>query len=156
MAMKTGTVMPKLEGAIEWFNATQAHAEAEAKGHPTLVHFWSVSCEVCRTNMARVAAWREEYAARGLRVVAVHSPRTADDADVEVVREALYPLDITYPCAVDHDGKLSEAFQIGGEELPAYYLFDREGKLVSSAIGGPGVDATALALKSLLADSGAE
>ncbi len=153
MAMKTGAVMPGLGGAIEWFNATQAHAEAEAKGHPTLVHFWSVSCDVCRTNMPRVAAWREEYAARGLRVVAVHSPRTADDADVEVVREALYPLDITYPCAVDHAGKLSEAFQNESEELPAYYLFDREGKLVFSAIGGHGIDEVSLTLESLFAEA---
>ena len=44
MAMRIGTEMPALEGATEWFNGTQAHAEALAKEGPTLVHFWSVSC----------------------------------------------------------------------------------------------------------------
>ena len=54
MAMKIGTQLPSLEGATEWFGATQAHAETEAAGHPTLVHFWSVSCGICKENLPRV------------------------------------------------------------------------------------------------------
>ncbi len=34
MAMRIGTEMPALDGATEWLGTTQAHAEAEAKGHP--------------------------------------------------------------------------------------------------------------------------
>lgn len=43
MPMRIGTEMPQLDEATTWFGGTQAHAEAEAKGHPTLVHFWSIS-----------------------------------------------------------------------------------------------------------------
>jgi hypothetical protein len=50
MAMRIGTQMPRFEGATEWFNGTQAHAEAEVQQHPTLVHFWSVSCGICKDN----------------------------------------------------------------------------------------------------------
>ena len=75
MGMKIGTPMPSLEGATEWLNGTQAHAEAEALGHPTLIHFWSVSCGICKENLPRVAQLRDGKRDQGLRVVAVHMPK---------------------------------------------------------------------------------
>ena len=89
MAMRIGTLMPKLDGATEWFNGTQAHAEAEAQGHPTLVHFWSVSCGICKDNLPRVAQWRDENKEQGLRVIAIHMPRYEADTDVETVRDLI-------------------------------------------------------------------
>ena len=69
MGMRIGTKMPRLEGATEWFGGTQAHAEAEARGHPTLVHFWSLSCGMCKENLPRVAEWRDGLKEQGLRVL---------------------------------------------------------------------------------------
>ena len=79
MPMRIGTELPSFEGATEWFNATGAHAAAEAKGHTTLVHFWSVSCGLCKENLPRVAEWRDRRASEGLRVIAVHMPRYEAD-----------------------------------------------------------------------------
>jgi len=59
MPMRIGTAMPSLDGATEWFNATEAHAVEESKGRPTLVYFWSVSCGICKENMPKVAEWRD-------------------------------------------------------------------------------------------------
>src|SRR5215210_4589137 len=75
MPMRIGTEMPSLEGATEWFNATGARAADEAKGRPTLVHFWSVSCGTCKENMPRVQELRDARAGEGMRVIAVHMPR---------------------------------------------------------------------------------
>ncbi len=75
MPMKIGTQMPSLDGATEWFGGTEQHAIAEAQGHTTLVHFWSVSCDTCKDNMPRVAEWRDARRDEGLRVIAVHMPR---------------------------------------------------------------------------------
>jgi len=50
MGMKIGTQLPRLEGATEWFGGTQAHAEQEAAGHPTLVHFWSEAVGYAKTT----------------------------------------------------------------------------------------------------------
>jgi thiol-disulfide isomerase/thioredoxin len=143
--------MPPLEGATEWFNATGAAATAEAKGHPTLVHFWSVSCGMCKENLPRVAEWREERAAEGLRVVAVHMPRYETDTDVEAVREAVATYNITEPCAVDNEHRLRDAFQNDHGYVPAYYLFDAEGKLRGFAAGEFGVKVIAPALDRVLA-----
>jgi thiol-disulfide isomerase/thioredoxin len=151
MRMRIGTEMPSLDGATEWFGATQAHAEEVIKGHPTLVHFWSVSCGICKENMPRVAEWRDERLAQGLRVIAVHMPRYEADTDVEAVRAAIGTYNISEPCAIDNQHKLREAFHNEQGYVPAYYLFDAEGKLKSFAAGEYGLSVTSAALERLLA-----
>ncbi len=151
MPMRIGTEMPSLEGATEWLNATGAAAEAKSEGRPTLVHFWSVSCGVCKENLPRVARWRDERGSDGLRVVAVHMPRYEADTDVEAVREAVATYNITEPCAVDNGHKLRDAFQNEHGYVPAYYLFDAEGNLRGFAAGEFGVKVIGPALDRVLA-----
>lgn len=151
MPMRIGTAMPALEGATEWFGATQAHAEAESRGRPTLIHFWSVSCGICKDNLPRVAEWRDERKEQGLRVIAVHMPRYESDSDVETVREAIATNNVSEPCAVDNEHKLRDAFQNDQGYVPAYYLFDAEGKLRSFAAGERGLDLLKATLDRVLA-----
>lgn len=145
--------MPALDGATEWFNATQAHAEVLAKEGPTLVHFWSVSCGICKENLPRVAAWREQRKDEGLRVIAVHMPRYEADTDVEAVRDAIATYGITEPCAVDNQHKLRDAFQNEHGHVPAYYMFDGERKLRSFAAGERGLDMLSAAVDRVLAQT---
>lgn len=155
MPMRIGTERPSLDGATEWFGATQAHAEAESQGQPTLVHFWSVSCGTCKENLPRIAEWREKNREAGLRVIAVHMPRYEADTDVEAVREAISTYNITEPCAIDNQHKLRDAFQNEQGYVPAYYLFDAEGKLKSFAAGERGFSMVAAALDRMLAATAA-
>ena len=148
--MRIGTEMPKFDGATEWFNGTQAHAESEVAGHPTLVHFWAQSCGICKDNMPRVAEWRDEKREQGLRVVAIHMPRYEADTDVEAVRDLIAKHNIIEPVAVDNEHKLREAFQNDNGYVPAYYLFDAEGKLKSFAAGERGVDMLKSAIDRIL------
>ena len=145
--------MPSLEGATEWFNGTQAQAEADAQGQPTLVHFWSTSCGMCKENLPRVATWRDDLREKGLRVIAVHMPRYEADTDVEQVRDMIAKFNITEPCAVDNEHKLRDAFQNEQGYVPAYYLFDREGKLRGFAAGERGLDLLKATLDRLLAQA---
>ena len=151
MGMRIGTEMPRLDGATEWCGGTQAHAEMETKGHPTLVHFWSLSCGICKENMPRIAEWRDGFREQGLRVVAVHMPRYETDTDVEGVRDAIATNSITEPCAIDNAHKLKDAFQNDQGYVPAYYLFDGEGKLRSFAAGERGLDLLKSTLDRVLA-----
>jgi thiol-disulfide isomerase/thioredoxin len=132
--------MPSLDGATEWFGGTQASAEAEAAGHPTLIHFWSISCGTCKENMPRIAEWRDQLKERGLRMIAIHIPRYEADTDVEGVREAIANYELIEPCAVDNEHKLKDAFQNDKGYVPAYYLFDGEGRLRGFAAGERGLD----------------
>ena len=150
MPMRIGTQMPSLEGATEWLNATGAHAAHEAAGQPTLVHFWSISCHLCKENLPRVAEWRDGRAADGLRVIAVHMPRYEADTDTEQVRAAVGQYRITEPCAIDNEHKLRDAFQNEQGYVPAYYLFDREGKLRGFAAGEHGLKVISTVLERVL------
>lgn len=156
MPLEMGSEMPPLDGAMEWFNATGAHAAEEVKGHPTLVHFWSASCGICKENLPRVAAWRDERAADGLRVIAIHTPRDEADRDSEQVRDVITHCNLTEPCAVDNEHTLRAAFQNEQGHLPAYYLFDGEGKLHYFATGQQDLEVVAAALERLLAPSKTE
>jgi thiol-disulfide isomerase/thioredoxin len=150
MPMRIGTLKPSFEGATEWFNSTGAHAAAESEGRPTLVHFWSVSCGICKENLPRVNDWRERFRDAGLRVIAVHMPRYEADTDVEAVREAIAIYGITDPCAIDNLHAIRDAFQNEQGYVPAYYLFDAEGKLKSFAAGERGLDMLKSAVERLL------
>ena len=153
MPMRIGTPMPRLDGATEWFGGTEAHAEAMAKGKPTIIHFWSVSCGICKENLPRIAEWREAGKEQSLSVIAVHMPRYESDTDVEAVREAVATYGITEPCAVDNEHKLRDAFQNDQGYVPAYYLFDAEGKLRSFAAGERGLDLLKASLDRVLAQT---
>ena len=131
--MKVDLSLPSFAGATEWLNRMTADRQEtrglETKGHPTLVHFWSVSSEDSKTNLAQVAALRDQRKRDGLRVVAIHSPEVATDRDARVVRDAVARLNLTEPCALDNEHKLRAAFLHNEATLPAYYLFDPEGDL---------------------------
>jgi thiol-disulfide isomerase/thioredoxin len=150
MPMRIGTPKPSLEGATEWMNGSVTEAEEYTNGQPTLVHFWAVSCHICKENMPRVSEWRDKFKDKGLRVVAVHMPRYEADTDVEAVRKAIADYNINEFCAVDNDHKLKDAFQNEQGYVPAYYLFDGQGKLKSFAAGERGLDMVNAALNRIL------
>lgn len=150
MPMRIGTEMPTLDGATEWLKGSAEEALAEAKGRPVLVHFWSLSCGMCKENLPRVGEWRDNYREAGLRLIAVHMPRYPADMDVNSVREAISEYGITEPCAVDNEHKLRDAFHNEHGYVPAYYLFDRDHKLKGFAAGEYGVKVMEPALTRLL------
>lgn len=150
MTIEIGTRRPSFDGATEWLNATGAHAEHETEGHVTLVHFWLISCRACKDNFAQLAQLRDAYAESGLRVVAVHSPVTEEDADTESVRDAALEHGISEPCAIDNEHVLRDRFENIDVELPAYYLFDREGKLVAHSDREVGLEVIMHALETVI------
>ena len=152
MPMRIGTPMPSLEGATEWLSSSAAEALADADGHPVLIHFWSLSCGMCKENLPTVAEWRTKYGPAGLRTIAVHMPRYPADTDVAAVREAVMSYNITGPGAIDNEHKLRDAFQNEHGYVPAYYLFDDQHKLKSFAAGEYGTKVMGPALERLLAN----
>jgi thiol-disulfide isomerase/thioredoxin len=152
MPLSIGSELPSLEGATEWFNATAAAAAEGAKGHPLLVHFWSLSSAPSREALPRVGEWRDRHAERGLKVIAVHVPLLPEDEDAEAVRDAVTTCRIEEPCAVDNQYRLRDAF--GNQEeadLPAYYLFDAAGRLRAFASGARGLEEVGPELERVLA-----
>ena len=130
--MRLHARMPELTGEGMWLNG-RVETNKLIGERPTIIHFWSVSCELCKQAMPNVNRLRDEYMGR-LNVVAVHMPRFDEDFDIDRITEAAEEHTVTEPIFIDHKLELTEAFD--NKYVPAYYLFDRMGVLRHFQAGG--------------------
>ncbi|WP_088104931.1 TlpA disulfide reductase family protein [Halalkalibacter urbisdiaboli] len=135
MALKLRSQMPELEGATSWLNGEVTKSELVGS-KPTLIHFWSISCGLCKEAMPNVNEFRDQYKDQ-LNVVAVHMPRSEKDLDLEEIKKVAEEHGILQPIFVDSQHKLTDAFE--NEYVPAYYVFDEEGQLRHFQAGGGGM-----------------
>ena len=148
MPLRTGSELPALCGVADWINGEPTSQELEGK--PLLVHFWSLGCHICHDVAAEVASWQAEYGPRGLAVVSVHQPRGLAELDVAAVTaDASGPMGIAWPCAIDNRHAIVGRFE--NQFVPAYYLFDGEGKLVHRQAGDRGFERLHAKMEELLA-----
>jgi thiol-disulfide isomerase/thioredoxin len=137
MPLRTGSDLPSLDGVADWVGGEPT--AQELAGKPLLIHFWSVSCYICHNVAAEVAKWQAEYGPRGLEVIAVHQPRGPEELDIaKVTADASEAMGITWPLAIDNEHTLVRAFE--NEFVPAYYVFDRDHKLVHRQAGDRGFE----------------
>lgn len=133
--MKLRSPMPDLTGATAWLNGEVSKKQLIGS-KPTLIHFWSVSCGLCKEAMPEVNAFRDQYK-NELNVMAVHMPRSEKDMDLTDIKKIAAQHDITQPIYVDNDMKLTDAFD--NQYVPAYYVFDKDGQLRHFQAGGSGM-----------------
>ncbi|MBM7552937.1 redoxin domain-containing protein [Thalassobacillus pellis] len=133
--MRLREPMPELQGATEWLNGELSKSDLVGD-KPTLIHFWSVSCGLCKEAMPNVNEFRDEYKDE-LNVVAVHMPRSEKDLDLDKIKEVAEEHGITQPIFVDNKHALTDAFE--NQYVPAYYVFDAEGNLRHFQAGGGGM-----------------
>ncbi|MBS4189041.1 TlpA family protein disulfide reductase [Bacillus sp. FJAT-49705] len=133
--MKLREPMPELKGATEWLNGEVTREQLVGE-KPTLIHFWSVSCHLCKEAMPQVNKFRDDYKDK-LNVIAVHMPRSEDDLNLELIKQVAAEHGISQPIYVDSEHKLNEAFE--NQYVPAYYVFDKDGNLRHFQAGGSGM-----------------
>lgn len=127
--------MPELDGATKWLNGKVKRSDLVGE-KPTLIHFWSVSCHLCKEAMPEVNAFRDKFKDE-LNVVAVHMPRSEEDTDIENIIKVAQEFNITQPIFIDNELKLTDTFE--NQYVPAYYVFDRSGVLRHFQAGGSGM-----------------
>ena len=120
MPMRIGDAMPPLDGATEWVNGSQEDAIKSIKGHPTLVHFWAVSCGICKEKMPQLNELKAQFGEMGMKTIAIHMPRYEADTDIDAVKQAIIANHITEPTAVDSLHKLKDAFLNEQGWVPVY------------------------------------
>jgi len=133
--MKLREPMPELNGATEWLNGEVKKGDLVGE-KPTLIHFWSISCHLCKEAMPQVNEFRDQYSDK-LNVMAVHMPRSEDDLNLDEIKKVAAEHDITQPILVDSEHKLTDAFE--NQYVPAYYVFDKDGNLRHFQAGGSGM-----------------
>ncbi len=155
MPMRIGDAMPPLDGATTWFNGSLEDTLEDTKDKPVLVHFWAVSCGICKDKMPALNELKKKYGALGLQTIAVHMPRYEADTDLDTVNQAMTDNKIEEVVAIDSLHKLKDAFQNEQGWVPVYYLFDAEGKLKTRAAGEFGIGVVTTALDKMFAPQSA-
>lgn len=123
--MRLNTRMPELDGATAWLNGGVSKRE-DLMGKLTLFHFWSVSCDMCKTALPSINELYDIHRVK-LQVIAVHIPRSEDDLSMSVVEDAVADYHLIHPIFIDNDHMLTDLFSV--KEIPAYFLFDQSGRL---------------------------
>ncbi|MBA4494837.1 TlpA family protein disulfide reductase [Paenactinomyces guangxiensis] len=129
MALRLRTEMPELKGITEWVNGEAA--KEDFKDKPVLVHFWSISCGMCKESLPDINKMRLEYPQ--LQFVGIHMPRSEKDTDVDAVKEAIVKYELKHPQGIDNQHNVVDAFE--NEYVPAFYLFDKNGVLRHRSAG---------------------
>lgn len=150
MALRVREPLPSLEGAVRWINGP-VPSDAELRGRPVLVHFWSISCYVCHDVAGQLARWRAAFEPMGLFFVSVHQPRGPEELDVEkIAADALGAMQISHRAAIDNELRIVGRFD--NQFVPAYYLFDHEHRLRHFQAGDKGYDRIESAIERVLAE----
>ena len=102
---------------------------ASEKGNVVLVNVWATWCGPCRYEIPELQKLYDHYGKRGFKVVGV----SVDEGDAKDVRQFVAEQKMTYPVAVDPDGRIANLLQT--MVLPTSVLLDRGGKIVWRQIG---------------------
>lgn len=130
--MKINDRMPDLDESGTWINSSGVRTEDLIGQIPTLIYFWSISCELCEKSLPLINQLRDELQGK-LQVISVHTSLSESDNNLPAIREAALEKNITEPLFVDLDETLSTTFNF--RYVPAYYVFDENGMLRHSQSG---------------------
>ena len=139
--------LPEFQGISQWLNSNPLSIQ-DLQGSVVMIQFWTFGCINCQRTLPYVTRWHEQYAAKGLKIIGVHTPEFAFERDVNNIKNAMQKHGINYTVALDNEFKTWKAY--GNEYWPHLYLADREGKLRYDHIGEGAYTQTEQTIKQLL------
>ncbi|MBI4465610.1 MAG: TlpA family protein disulfide reductase [Acidobacteria bacterium] len=101
---------------------------ADFRGKIAVVNFWATWCPPCIEEMPSLNRLAEQYADKGVEVVAI-----SVDEDPDAYREFLAKNEIKFLTLRDPSRRISE--QYGTYKLPESYIVSRDGRLLNKIIG---------------------
>ena len=119
--------IPPFPPGITWIGAEAPVSERLTARAALLVHFFELGELSSVRTLPFVTAVAERYAAAGLSVLGVHSPRNALAASDEALREALERAAVSIPVANDSDHRIWHAY--GCQGWPSTFLWGQGGTL---------------------------
>ena len=120
-AQSGALVAPDFTGIGGWLNTAAPLSLAALRGKVVLVDFWTYSCINCRRTVPYLNRWQAQYGAQGLQVVGIHTPEFGFE-------HTHRGFEIRFPVGQDNDFRTCPAS--GNEAWPAFYLLDRDGRIV--------------------------
>jgi thiol-disulfide isomerase/thioredoxin len=114
------------------------------RGKVVLVNFWATWCGPCLEEIPTFVAWQREFGAANLQIIGISM-----DDDAAPVRRFVKKTPLDYPVVI---GDAALARQYGGVlGLPATFLVDARGAIVSHHIGETNLKALHAEIAALVA-----
>lgn len=134
--METFNRLPDPALATAWIN--RPISMETLRGKATMVHFWSIGCIWCRKALPEVNDLFRQHGG-SINSVSVHMPCAPEELDIDAVADVCREYGIVHPVLIDNGHRLADA--LGNHFVPAYYFFDRTGRLIDRQSGKNGLDA---------------
>ena len=113
--------------------AGRSLATKDLKGQVTVLDFFAVNCGFCSKQMPRLDSLRSEYAAKGVRFVAVsqtmRNKRYTDQQVLDKCKKSGWSGEI----AADPDNKVGPLFNAGS--YPSMFVVGKDGKIAAAIVG---------------------
>jgi thiol-disulfide isomerase/thioredoxin len=157
VATLLGRPAPELQGIVDWKNGEPVRL-ADLRGKVVVLDFWGHWCGPCLRALPALTALHDEFADRGLVVIAVHDKSVKSIAELDerlakVRQRQWFGRDLPFLVALDGDGATTAAFGI--TTFPTSLLIDRDGNVVRRLDNGPTVpDNNVAAISGLLGVDG--
>lgn len=126
--MRINDTLPDLHKLGNWY---QGRAKRNLLGSPTLIVFWSVSCDSCEIIMRQLTKLQQSHTE--MQTILIHTPLSNEDNHMQKIREKASHFSIDGAHVADLDEDLSDLFRV--RYVPALYLFDQQGQLRYSQAG---------------------
>ncbi len=123
-----GPLAPEFAGLDGWLNTTAPLTVAGLRGKVVLVDFWTFACINCRHTVPYLNRWQAEYGAHGLQVVGIHTPEFGFERVRGNVEDSVREFGIRFPVGLDNGYQTWRAWS--NRAWPAFYLLDRDGRIV--------------------------
>ncbi|HLC41366.1 MAG TPA: redoxin domain-containing protein [Methylomirabilota bacterium] len=101
----------------------------DLRGKVVMVNFWATWCPPCKEEMPAIQSLYDRFKSRGFSVVVL----SVDHEGQEVVLRFVQEQKLTVLIGLDPKMEVAAAYGVRG--LPATFLIDKEGRLVTMALG---------------------
>ena len=102
---------------------------ADEKGNVVLLNVWATWCAPCRFETPELEALHKKYGAKGFKVIGV----SVDDTGLDGVKQFVTTNKMSYPIAVDADGRIANLLRT--TVLPTSIVIGRDGRIVWRKVG---------------------
>ncbi|HET8796060.1 MAG TPA: TlpA disulfide reductase family protein [Thermoanaerobaculia bacterium] len=126
VGIEVGSTMP--EYSAMWLDGSKFEL-AGRRDKVVLLNIWATWCGPCRYEIPELQKMHDQYASKGFEVIGV----SVDESGVEAVRQFVDEQKMTYPIALDPEGRIASLMQTS--VLPTTVLVDRSGRIVWKKYG---------------------
>jgi thiol-disulfide isomerase/thioredoxin len=111
-----------------WLDGSKFDLAGE-RGNVVMLNLWATWCGPCRYEIPELERLHARFARQRFKVIGV----SVDEGPVDEVRKFVSDQKMTYPVALDPEGRLAVLFET--TVLPTTALIDRTGKVVWKSAG---------------------